>query len=74
MEVKRRTESTAKSRGSGPGNKPEKEPRKDVIIRMPESKAKQLKMLAALEEKTITAICLEAIEKHTKPLKEKHGI
>jgi len=78
MEIKRRTDASAQGRGSGPGKQnskqAEKEPRKDVIIRMPESKARELKMLAALEDKTITAICLEAIEKYTKPMKDKHGI
>jgi len=48
--------------------------RKDVIIRMPEELARQLKIVAACEDMTITDFCLQAIIPQIDKALEKHGL
>jgi hypothetical protein len=68
----------AESRGSGPGARKKRSDaigaRKDVIIRMPEAVARQLKIAAACEDVTITDFCLEAILPKIDKTLEKHGM
>ena len=68
----------AQSRGSGPGARKKRSDairaRKDVIIRMPEGVARQLKIAAACEDMTITDFCLEAILPKIDKALEKHGM
>ncbi len=65
-------------RGSGPGARKRRRdalgPRKDVIIRMPEGVARQLKIVAACEDMTITDFCLQAILPQIHEALEKHGL
>ena len=62
MEVKR---PVREGRGSGPGIRKTRAdsmgPRKDVILRMPEDEASQLKAVAALERTTVQEFCLRAL-------------
>ena len=66
------------ARGSGPGARKRRRdafgPRKDVIIRMPEGVARQLKIVAACEDMTITDFCLQAILPQINEAAEKHGL
>jgi hypothetical protein len=66
------------SRGSGPGARKRRRdalgPRKDVIIRMPEELARQLKIVAACEETTVQDFCLDAIRPQIRETLAKHGI
>jgi hypothetical protein len=72
------SEGKAGSRGSGPGSRRKRSDsigaRKDVIIRMPEAVARQLKIVAAYEDTTITDFCLEAIIPKIAKAMEKHGM
>jgi hypothetical protein len=65
-------------RGSGPGARKRRRDalglRKDVIIRMPEDVARQLKVVAACEGMTVTDFCLQAIIPHIDKGLEKHGL
>jgi hypothetical protein len=65
-------------RGSGPGARKRRTdalgPRKDVIIRMPEGEATQLKAIAALERTTIQDFVLQAIRPELERALRKHGI
>ena len=65
-------------RGSGPGARQRRSDalgqRKDVIIRMPEELARQLKIVAAYEDMTITDFCLQAIVPQIDKALEKHGV
>ena len=65
-------------RGSGLGTRQRRSDalgeRKDVIIRMPEDLARQLKIVAACEDTTITDFCLRAIIPHIDKALEKHGL
>jgi hypothetical protein len=66
------------SRGSGPGARKRRSDalgvRKDVIIRMPEDIARQLKVVAACENMTVNDFCLEVILPHIEKSMEKHGL
>lgn len=65
-------------RGNGPNPRHQRSdalgPRKDVIIRMPEDLARQLKIVAAHEEMTITDFCLQAIVPQIDQALAKHGL
>ena len=65
-------------RGSGPSARQRRSDalgeRKDVIIRMPEELARQLKIVAACEDTTITDFCLRAIIPQVDKALEKHGL
>jgi hypothetical protein len=79
MEVKRRESAGAgTTRGSGPGARRRRAdalgPRKDVIIRMPEEEATQLKVIAALERMTVQDFILQAIRPELERALLKHGI
>jgi hypothetical protein len=79
MEVKRRESAGAGTmRGSGPGARRRRAdalgPRKDVIIRMPEEEATQLKVIAALERMTVQDFILQAIRPELERALRKHGI
>jgi uncharacterized protein (DUF1778 family) len=49
-------------------------PRKDVIIRMPEDEATQLKAVAALERMTVQEFVLQAIRPELERAARKYGI
>ena len=79
MEVKRPArEGRISTRGSGPGVRRQRSdtlgPRKDVIIRMPEDEATQLKAVAALERMTVQEFILQAIRPELERAARKHGI
>jgi hypothetical protein len=78
MEVKRRERAGELARGSGPGaRRPRADalgPRKDVIIRMPEAEATQLKAAAALERMTVQDFVLQALRPALELAIRKHGI
>jgi hypothetical protein len=79
MEVKRPArEGRISTRGSGPGVRRQRSdalgPRKDVIIRMPEDEATQLKAVAALERMTVQEFVLQAIRPELERAARKHGI
>jgi hypothetical protein len=78
MEVKRRERAGELARGSGPGaRRPRGDalgPRKDVIIRMPEAEATQLKAAAALERMTVQDFVLQALRPALELAIRKHGI
>jgi hypothetical protein len=78
MEVKRRERAGGEpGRGSGPGARRQRAdalgPRKDVIIRMPENEASQLKAIAALERMTVQDFVLQAIRPQLERALQKHG-
>jgi hypothetical protein len=78
MEVKRRERAGGEAaRGSGPGVRRQRAdalgPRKDVIIRMPENEASQLKAIAALERMTVQDFVLQAIRPELERALQKHG-
>jgi hypothetical protein len=79
MEVKRPTQDgSAAARGSGPGARKRRSddlgPRKDVIIRMPENEASQLKAIAALERTTVQDFILDALRPELERALRKHGM
>ena len=78
MEVKRGERSGELARGSGPGaRRPRADalgPRKDVIIRMPEAEATQLKAAAALERMTVQDFVLQALRPALELALRKHGL
>ena len=78
MEVKRRERAGELARGSGPGaRRPRADalgPRKDVIIRMPEEEATQLKAAAALERMTVQDFVLQALRPALELAIRKHGL
>jgi hypothetical protein len=79
METRPGKQAKAEStRGSGPGGRKRRRdalgPRKDVIIRMPEELARQLKIVAACEETTVQDFCLDAIRPQIRETLAKHGI
>jgi hypothetical protein len=49
-------------------------PRKDIIIRLPEAVAHQLKVVAAHEKTTVQEFCAQAILPQIKKAMEKHGL
>jgi hypothetical protein len=75
---KRQQDKQGVGRGSGPGARQRRSDalgeRKDVIIRMPEELARQLKIVAACEDTTITDFCLRAIIPQVDKALEKHGL
>ena len=78
MEVKRRERAGEVARGSGPGVRRTRTdalgPRKDVIIRMPEEEASQLKAAAALERMTVQDFVLQALRPALELACRKHGL
>ena len=78
MEVKRRERAGELARGSGPGARRLRAdalgPRKDVIIRMPEAEATQLKAAAALERMTVQDFVLQALRPALELALRKHGL
>ena len=79
MEVKRPPrEGRLSTRGSGPGVRRQRSdalgPRKDVIIRMPEEEATQLKAIAALERTTVQEFVLQAVRPELERALRKHGM
>jgi hypothetical protein len=65
-------------RGSGAGIRQRRRDtlgcRKDIIIRLPEEVARQLKVVAAYEGMTIQDFCAQAIIPQIQKAMEKHGI
>jgi hypothetical protein len=49
-------------------------PRKDIIIRLPEAIAHQLKVVATLEKMTVQEFCEQAILPQIKKAMDKHGL
>lgn len=79
MEVKRPArDGSAAARGSGPGTRKRRSddlgPRKDVIIRMPEEEASQLKAIAALERVTVQDFILGALRPELERALKKYGM
>lgn len=80
MEVKRpaREGGAVAPRGSGPGARKRRAddlgPRKDVIVRMSENEATQLKVAAALERTTIQEFVLQAVRPEVQRALKKHKI
>ena len=66
------------TRGSGPGARRRRSealgPRKDVIIRLPEEVAQQLKLVAVYERTTIQDFCVQAILPSLAKALKKHGL
>jgi len=66
------------SRGSGPGVRKRRRDalglRKDVIIRLPEEVARQLKVVAACERMTVQDFCEQAIVPQIRKAMDKHGL
>lgn len=67
-----------KGRGSGPGARQRRSdalgPRKDVIFRLPEDMAQQLKVVAACEKTTVQDFCEQAIVPLILKAMQKHGL
>jgi hypothetical protein len=65
-------------RGSGAGLRKRRSdargPRKDIIIRLPEAVAHQLKVVAACEGMTVQAFCEDAIMPQIQQAMHKHGL
>jgi hypothetical protein len=75
----RRQESNGReSRGSGPGVRKRRSDalglRKDIIIRLPEAVAHQLKVVAACEGVTVQEFCERLIVPEVSRSMEKHGL
>jgi hypothetical protein len=66
------------SRGSGPGVRKRRSDalglRKDIIIRLPEEVARQLKVVAACERMTVQDFCEQAIVPQIRKAMDKHGL
>jgi len=66
------------SRGSGPGGRRRRSDalglRKDIIIRLPEEVARQLKVVAACEGMTVQDFCAQAIVPEIRKGMQKHGL
>ena len=66
------------SRGSGPGIRKRRRDalglRKDIIIRLPEEIARQLKVVAACERMTVQDFCEQAIVPQIRKAMDKHGL
>jgi hypothetical protein len=75
---KNEREGREKSRGSGPGTRQRRAdalgPRKDVIFRLPEEMAQQLKVVAACEKTTVQDFCEQAIVPLILKAMQKHGL
>ena len=81
MEVRPgRTSTTTRGagRGSGSGLRRQRRDalglRKDIIIRLPEDVARQLKVVAACEGMTVQDFCARAIIPQIEQAMEKHGL
>ena len=79
MEIRPRNRTPrAATRGSGPGARRRRSealgPRKDVIIRLPEAVAQQLKLVAVYERTTIQDFCVQAILPSLAKALKKHGL
>jgi hypothetical protein len=78
MEIRPGKRAKGEGRGSGPGARRRRSdalgPRKDVIIRMPQEMARQLKIVAAYEDITVTDFCLQAILPQLDKALKKHGL
>ena len=65
-------------RGSGSGLRKRRRDalglRKDIIIRLPEEVARQLKVVAACEGMTVQDFCTQAIVPQIRKAMEKHGL
>jgi hypothetical protein len=65
-------------RGSGAGLRKRRSDalglRKDIIIRLPEAVARQLKVVAACEGMTVQAFCEDAIVPQIQQAMHKHGL
>jgi hypothetical protein len=65
-------------RGSGVGARKRRSdglgPRKDIIIRLPEAVAHQLKVVAAHEHTTVQEFCAHAILPEIRKAMDKHGL
>jgi hypothetical protein len=75
----KRQESTRReTRGSGPGVRKRRSDalgvRKDIIIRLPEEVAQQLKVVAACEKITVQDFCEHAIVPEIRKAMAKHGL
>ena len=68
----------AATRGSGPGARRRRSealgPRKDVIIRLPEDVAQQLKLVAVYERMTVQDFCVQALLPSLDKALKKHGL
>jgi hypothetical protein len=66
------------SRGSGPGVRKRRSDalglRKDIIVRLPEAVAHQLKIVAAYESMTVQDFCEQAIVPQIQKAMHKHGL
>ena len=66
------------SRGSGPGVRKRRSdalgPRKDIIFRLDEELAQQLKVVAACEKVTVQDLCEQAIVPQIQKAMHKHGL
>ena len=66
------------SRGSGPGVRKRRSdalgPRKDIIFRLDEELAQQLKVVAACEKMTVQDLCEQAVVQVIRKGMEKHGL
>ena len=75
---KRQESQLRESRGSGPGVRKRRSDalglRKDIIIRLPEEVARQLKVVAACEGMTVQDFCEQAIVPQIRQTMEKHGL
>jgi hypothetical protein len=75
---KRQESKVQESRGSGPGVRKRRSDalglRKDIIIRLPEEVAQQLKIVAACERMTVQDFCEHAILPEIQKAMAKHGL
>jgi hypothetical protein len=66
------------SRGSGPGVRKRRRDalglRKDIIVRLPEEVARQLKVVAACEGMTVQDFCEQALMPQIRKAMDKHGL
>jgi hypothetical protein len=79
MDVRPRTSATrVATRGSGPSARRRRSealgPRKDVIIRLPEEVAQQLKLAALYERMTVQDFCIQALLPSLDKALKKHGL
>jgi hypothetical protein len=81
MEVRpSHTPTTTQRTGRGSGSDLRKQrrdalgPRKDIIVRLPEEVARQLKVVAACEGITVQDFCAQAIVPQIRKAMDKHGL
>jgi predicted DNA binding CopG/RHH family protein len=72
------TRAQTTGRGSGAGLRKRRrdahEPRKDIIIRLEEELARQLKVVAACEGMTVQDFCTQALVPQIRKAMDKHGL